>query len=122
MEDEEGGLGKGSSVLQDMENLMRDMQRVDGNLSLESVPDKVILLLGETKAGKTTLMYYLLGKKLIRWYNEEFGLYQMKPEAKIFDALIGNDYNSTTVYPNIPTELGEDKVLIIDMPGTSPST
>ncbi len=41
----------------------------------------------------------------------------MKPEAKIFDALIGNSYESTTVYPNIPTELGEDKVLIIDMPG-----
>jgi hypothetical protein len=46
----------------------------------------------------------------------------MKPEAKIFDALIGNDYQSTTVYPNIPTELGEDKVLIIDMPGTSSPT
>lgn len=43
----------------------------------------------------------------------------MKPEAKIFDALIGNTYESATVYPNIPTELGEDKVLIIDMPGTS---
>jgi hypothetical protein len=62
-------------------------------------------------------MYYLLGKQLERWYNEEFGLYQMKPEAKLFDADIGNDYQSTTVYPNIPTELGKDKVLIIDMPG-----
>lgn len=63
-------------------------------------------MLGETKAGKTTLMYYLLGKKLIREKDESMGLFYMKPEAKIFDALIGNNYDSTTVYPNIPTELG----------------
>jgi hypothetical protein len=63
-------------------------------------------------------MYYLLGKKLIRFWSEDVGVYHMKPEAKIFDALIGNTYESATVYPNIPTEVGEDKVLIIDMPGT----
>ena len=64
-------------------------------------------------------MYYLLGKKLIREKDESMGLFYMKPEAKIFDAQIGNNYDSTTVYPNIPTELGEDDVLIIDMPGNS---
>jgi GTPase SAR1 family protein len=114
-------MSAGSEILKDMEKLMEDIEQVDLHLPGELIPEKVILLLGETKAGKTTLMYYLLGKKLIREMNDQLGLYQMKPEAKIFDALIGNDYQSTTVYPNIPTELGEDNVLVIDMPGT-PST
>jgi len=34
-----------------------------------------------------------------------------------FNAEIGSNYDSMTVYPNIPTEVGEDNVLIIDMPG-----
>lgn len=30
----------------------------------------------------------------------------MRPESQFFNAYIGNNYDSTTVYPNIPTELG----------------
>ena len=33
---------------------------------------------------------------------------QMKPEAICFNAQIGNGYDSTTVYPNIPTDIDED--------------
>ena len=33
--------------------------------SIERIPDKILLLMGESKAGKTTLLYYLLKKKLI---------------------------------------------------------
>jgi hypothetical protein len=46
----------------------------------------------------------------------------MKPEAVYFNAEIGSNYDSMTVYPNIPTEVGDDNVLIIDMPGTPKST
>lgn len=58
--------------------------------------------MGETKAGKTTLLYYLLKKKLVFEVNE-LGIRQMKPDAVCFNAFIGNGYDSTTVYPNIPT-------------------
>jgi len=56
--------------------------------------------MGATKAGKTTLYYYLLGKKLIREENE-LGVWQMMPDLKYLSALIGNGYDSTTVNPNI---------------------
>jgi hypothetical protein len=58
--------------------------------------------MGQTKAGKTTLYYYLLGKKLI-WEKNKLDVWQMRPETKYFIAHIGNGYDSTTVYPNIPT-------------------
>ena len=57
--------------------------------------------MGATKAGKTTLYYYLLGKKLI-WEKNELEVWQMRPEINYFIAHIGNGYDSTTVYPNIP--------------------
>jgi hypothetical protein len=37
-------------------------------------------------------MYYLLGKKLVRKYNTDIGLYQMEPDPKMFNARIGNGY------------------------------
>lgn len=48
--------------------------------------------MGETKAGKTTLLYYLLKKKLILEKNRELGIVQMKAEAICFNARIGNNY------------------------------
>ena len=44
---------------------MKCIEQVDHNINLEQIPKKVILLMGETKAGKTTLMYYLMKKKLV---------------------------------------------------------
>lgn len=44
---------------------MKCIDDVDKNLDIEQIPDRVLLLMGETKAGKTTLMYYLLKKKLL---------------------------------------------------------
>jgi GTPase SAR1 family protein len=98
--------------------MMSDIEQVDRSLAFEDLPEKVILLVGETKAGKTTLMYYLLGKKLQRWKNSEIDVFMMRPEIQFFNAYIGNNYDSTTVYPNIPTEIGEDHVMVIDLPGT----
>lgn len=40
----------------------------------------------------------------------------MKAEVQYFNAKIGNNYDSTTVYPNIPSEYDDD-CLVIDMPG-----
>jgi GTPase SAR1 family protein len=74
--------------------------------------------MGQTKAGKTTLYYYLLGKKLIREENE-LGVWQMRPEINYFIAHIGNGYDSTTVYPNIPIGSSESGVMVIDMPGNT---
>lgn len=44
---------------------MTGLRQIDNNLSSEAISRKVILLMGQTKAGKTTLYYYLSGKKLI---------------------------------------------------------
>lgn len=82
------------------------IENVDRNISNERIPEKVILLMGETKAGKTTLLYYLLKKKLVLERND-LGIAQMKAEALCFNARIGNNYSSTTVYPNIPTDIDE---------------
>lgn len=81
---------------------MSSIHEVDVNLSIEQMPDKVVLLMGETRAGKTTLLYYLLGKPLIVETNNETGLMSLKPETEYMNAVIGNNYDSTTVYPNIP--------------------
>jgi flagellar biosynthesis GTPase FlhF len=45
--------------------LLTAVHQIDASLRLESIPKKVILLMGQTKAGKTTLFYYLSGKKLV---------------------------------------------------------
>ena len=49
---------------------MGDLKKVRSYLSAELVPEKTVLLLGETKAGKTTLLYYLYQKKLRRVKND----------------------------------------------------
>ena len=54
-----------SSIIKDINELMKCIEQVDHNINLEQIPKKVILLMGETKAGKTTLMYYLMKKKLV---------------------------------------------------------
>jgi ABC-type multidrug transport system ATPase subunit len=54
-----------SKLLEEVGSLMKCIDEVDKNLDIEQIPDKVLLLMGETKAGKTTLMYYLLKKKLL---------------------------------------------------------
>jgi type IV secretory pathway VirB4 component len=41
--------------------------------------------MGETKAGKTTLMYYLLKKKLVMEITE-MGILQLKPQALYLNA------------------------------------
>ena len=46
-------------------------------------------------------MYYLLKKKLVL-EEIEGGIKVLKPEAVFLDYVIGNNYDSTTVYPNIP--------------------
>lgn len=75
--------------------------------------------MGQTKAGKTTLLYYLLGKKLNVEKND-IDVFQMVPQSKFIYAQIGNGYDSTTVYPNIPPFEGEEQAMIIDMPGKIP--
>jgi len=57
--------------------------------------------MGQTKAGKTTLLYYLLGKKLI-WKKNELDVVELEPEADYLGAIVSGGYESTTVYPNIP--------------------
>ena len=54
-----------NKLLEEVGSLMKCIDEVDKNLDIEQIPDKVLLLMGETKAGKTTLMYYLLKKKLL---------------------------------------------------------
>lgn len=56
--------------MQHLKDALNLIKEVDANLSKENIPKKVILLMGQTKVGKTTLLYYLLGKKLIRKKNE----------------------------------------------------
>eukprot|EP00919_Chromeraceae_sp_WS-2016_P042254 GHVR01100511.1.p1 GENE.GHVR01100511.1~~GHVR01100511.1.p1 ORF type:complete len:102 (+),score=2.56 GHVR01100511.1:713-1018(+) len=81
----------------------------------EAIENQALLLLGDTKAGKTTLMYYLLGKKLLYKYDEKNCLHYMQPESVYLDASISSDAKSETVYPNI--FLSESQITIIDMPG-----
>jgi len=50
-------------------SLIEDFKNVNRNLSLEFTPEKAVLLLGGTQAGKTTLLYYLHEKKLKRVKN-----------------------------------------------------
>ena len=69
---------------------MKCIENVDHNLNLQQIPSKVLLLMGETKAGKTTLMYYLLKKKLILEHNQDLSINVMKPEAMFLDYAIGN--------------------------------
>lgn len=40
----------------------------------------------------------------------------MKADAIFHDYVIGDNYESATVYPNIPPEI-DDGCMIIDMPG-----
>lgn len=49
---------------------MNCIHQVDFNLKIEQIPNRVLLLLGETRAGKTTLLYYLLKKKLLLEVNK----------------------------------------------------
>jgi ABC-type multidrug transport system ATPase subunit len=51
---------------------------VNSNISHEFISKRVLLLMGMTKAGKTTLLYYLLGKRLLLEKNE-LDVYQMRP-------------------------------------------
>lgn len=96
---------------------MNCIHHVDHNLNIEQIPEKVLLLMGETRAGKTTLFYYLLKKKLLLEFDKELNISLMKPELLYFNAKIGNSYDSTTVYPNIPPQT-DDGCLVIDLPGT----
>ena len=68
-----------SSIITDINELMKCIEQVDHNINLEQIPKKVILLMGETKAGKTTLMYYLMKKKLVLTKDKETGIWFMKP-------------------------------------------
>lgn len=61
--------------------------------------------MGSSKAGKTTLLYYLLGKEL-NYVENDLGVYVLEPGAIYHDAYIGTGYESTTVYPNIPPDCG----------------
>lgn len=62
--------------MQDIEEALNFIKDVDSNLSRETIPRRVILLMGQTKAGKTTLLYYLLGKKLL-WKKNEFDVVEL---------------------------------------------
>lgn len=44
----------------------------------EEISNRVILLMGQTKAGKTTLFYYLEGKSLV-WRKNEIEVWQLRP-------------------------------------------
>ena len=52
-------------MLSALNELLSSIYQVEVNLSIEQMPEKVLLLMGETRAGKTTLLYYLLKKPLI---------------------------------------------------------
>ena len=52
-------------MLSEVDELMKCLHEVDANLDIEQIPSKVLLLMGETKSGKTTLLYYLLKRKLL---------------------------------------------------------
>lgn len=57
-------------MMPQLNELMNCIYHVDFNLQIEQIPKRVLLLLGETRAGKTTLLYYLLKKKLVLEVNQ----------------------------------------------------
>lgn len=71
--------------------------------------------MGESKVGKTTLLYYLMGKPLLHIKNE-MDVYVLQPSELYKEAEVGEDYNSKTLCPNFSTE-DEGQIMIIDMPG-----
>lgn len=93
-----------------------------GNLDLDYRIDKAILLLGQTKAGKTTASHHLARQVLEGIKNSSQNVvYHVKGgEKKFKNAQIGNnEHTSETQIPNVfKTKLKEDFTIhIIDCPG-----
>lgn len=47
-------------------------------LKAEKIEDRVLMLFGDTKAGKTTLFYHIQGHKL-EYFTDALGIKRMKP-------------------------------------------
>jgi hypothetical protein len=54
--------------------------KVNKLIKNSKIYEKTIIMIGDTKAGKTTLLYYLAGLKLIRKENSNTNIVEMVPE------------------------------------------
>lgn len=77
----------------------------------------VVLVLGNTGAGKSTIINYALGSKMKTTYNEDIGEHFAEPEDESTHwAKIGNGSESQTLLPNVYTT-PHSKVTYCDCPG-----
>jgi hypothetical protein len=100
---------------EDNSNLYRVLER--GDRHIDRAHDTAILLVGLTRAGKSTTFNWTLGKPLIGVGDEVEAHYENVVSHDVETAELGDTFTSVTLCPNVVEFDKARKVTLIDMAG-----
>lgn len=89
-----------------------------GDTSIASAFSKAIILVGYTRAGKSTVFNYMLNKKMTGYGTRKKSFFELDQKDEDGAAELGWAFTSVTMDPNIhPCFDSKEKVSLIDMAG-----
>jgi predicted GTPase len=103
------------SSKEDNTNLYRVLER--GDRQVDAAHPKAILLVGLTRAGKSTTFNWTLGKHLIGVGDEVEAHYENVINQDVETAELGDTFTSVTLCPNVVEFNKERGITLIDMAG-----